>query len=222
MSVAQQIARLNGELEAYPAARLVAVSKRQPNEKLLEAYNAGQRHFGENIVQELVAKQAELPADIKWHQIGHLQTNKVKYIAPLIHLIESVDSLKLLQEINKQGEKNGRIIHCLLQMYIASEDTKFGLSQEEAMAILKGSDLPNMQHIHIDGLMGMASNTEDNDLVLQEFTGLKTFFDTLSQMDLPLNATMHTLSMGMSADYGLALQAGSTSVRVGSAIFGGR
>ncbi|MFY7989445.1 MAG: YggS family pyridoxal phosphate-dependent enzyme [Fluviicola sp.] len=202
--------------------KLVAVSKTKPNESILEAYHAGQRVFGENKVQELCQKQEVLPADIEWHLIGHLQTNKVKYIAPFVHLIHAVDSLKLLQEINKQGEKNGRVISCLLQFHIAQEDTKFGLSFEEAEAILNANEFVEMQFVSITGIMGMASNTDDEEQVRDEFRTLHNYFQIIKSKYFKFNDEFREISMGMSGDFLLAIEEGSTMVRVGSSIFGDR
>ncbi len=204
---------------------LVAVSKTKPNEDLMELYQLGQRDFGENYVQELVDKAAALPKDIRWHFIGHLQSNKVKYIAPFVHLIHGVDSLKLLQEINKQALKNNRTIDCLLQMHIAEEETKFGLDESEIEAIQLV--LPQLNNIRILGFMGMASFSEDMDKVKREFLHLKNQFDLFkiwSEQNL-LNATnkgISILSMGMSGDYQLAIDCGSNMVRIGSLLFGPR
>lgn len=192
---------------------LVAVSKTKPNSYIEEAYNAGQRVFGENKVQEMVAKAESLPKDIEWHLIGHLQKNKVKYIAPFVSLIHGIDSFSTLKEINKQAKKNNRIINCLLQAKIAEEDSKFGMTFAEIDAILESAELNALSNIKITGLMGMASFTQDTKQVAQEFNSLKTFFDTTK---------LSTLSMGMSGDYALAIEQGSTMVRVGSAIFGSR
>jgi pyridoxal phosphate enzyme (YggS family) len=202
--------------------KLVAVSKTKPNESILEAYHAGQRVFGENKVQELCQKQEVLPADIEWHLIGHLQTNKVKYIAPFVHLIHAIDSLKLLQEINKQGEKNGRVISCLLQFHIAQEDTKFGLSFEEAEAILNANEFVEMQFVSITGIMGMASNTDDEEQVRDEFRTLHNYFQIIKSKYFKFNDEFREISMGMSGDFLLAIEEGSTMVRVGSSIFGDR
>lgn len=201
---------------------LIAVSKTHPPESVLQAYEAGQRIFGENKVQELVAKYEALPKDIQWHLIGHLQSNKVKYITPFIHLIHSIDSLKLLQEIDKQAFKNKRTISCLLQVHIAQEETKFGFSPEEVEALMNSSEITQLTSLKIIGLMGMASFTENQEQVRQEFKHLKRLFDTLSAWPLPNNVEMTELSMGMSGDYPLAIEEGSTMVRVGSAIFGTR
>lgn len=200
---------------------LVAVSKTKPNALIEEAYQSGHLDFGENKVQELVHKAEELPKDIRWHMIGHLQRNKVKYIASFVHLIHGVDSLKLLKEINKQGRKADRIVNCLLQMHIAEEDTKFGLDRKELLEILEGDELKEMTHIKIVGLMGMATNTDDEEQVKKEFKGLKSLFEELKDAD-HTNVEVSTLSMGMSGDYQLALHEGSNMVRIGSAIFGSR
>lgn len=201
---------------------LIAVSKTHSAETVLQAYEAGQRIFGENKVQELVAKYEALPKDIEWHLIGHLQSNKAKYVAPFVHLIHSIDSLKLLQEVDRQGSKNGRIIPCLLQVHIAQEETKFGFSSEEIEALLKSHELANLKSIQLVGLMGMASFTENHQQVRNEFKSLKTLFEKLKRQTLPANVRMTELSMGMSGDYLTAIEEGSTMVRVGSAIFGNR
>jgi pyridoxal phosphate enzyme (YggS family) len=201
---------------------LVAVSKTQPVEKIKELYDLGHRDFGENRVQELMSKVEWLPSDIRWHLIGHLQTNKVKYIAPFIHLVHSVDSLDLLKEINKQGLKNDRIIPCLLEIFIAKEDSKFGLSEEEALTILQDSNVHQMKNISIRGLMGIASNTDDENRVRDEFKGLKKLFELIKTDFLVILPDFNVLSMGMSGDYEIAIEDGSTMVRIGSAIFGSR
>ena len=193
---------------------LVAVSKTKPNTAILEAYQAGQRIFGENKVQELAKKAEELPKDIAWHMIGHLQTNKVKFIAPFVSLIHGVDSLKLLKEINKRAEQNNRIIDCLLQVHIATESSKFGFGMEEVESVLNQAE--EFKNIRITGLMGMATFTDDTQQVVDEFKNLKTVFDSIK------NEHITTLSMGMSGDYKLAIEQGSTMIRVGSAIFGQR
>jgi pyridoxal phosphate enzyme (YggS family) len=192
---------------------LVAVSKTKPAEELLELYNMGQRDFGENYVQELTEKHAQLPNDIQWHFIGHLQTNKVKYIAPFVSLIHSVDSEKLLSEIDKQAKKNNRVINCLLQVYIANEETKFGLDEKELHELL-ASNYTNFNNIKIKGLMGMASFTDDREIARTEFKFLKSLFDRYSQLSI--------ISMGMSADYKIAIEQGSNMVRIGSLLFGKR
>jgi hypothetical protein len=198
--------------------RLVAVSKTKPVELLQAAYDAGQRDFGENYVQELVDKQAVLPTDIRWHFIGHLQTNKVKYIVPFVHLIHGVDSLKLLKEINKQAEKCGRVVDVLLQIYIAREESKFGWEEEECLALFRSEDYAQLKHVRIVGMMGMASNTDNEDIVRTEYSRLKQFYDLVNQNIHPLQI----LSAGMSGDYQLAMQLGSNMVRIGSSIFGQR
>ncbi|QMW05051.1 YggS family pyridoxal phosphate-dependent enzyme [Spirosoma foliorum] len=209
------------ENELAGKAKLIAVTKTKPVPLLQEAYDAGCKRFGENKVQEMVDKQPQLPADVEWHLIGHLQTNKVKYIAPFVTLIHSVDSLKLVQEINKQAAKQGRVIDCLLQIYIANEETKFGLSPDEAETLLNAPELNDLANIRLIGLMGLATNTDDEGQIRQEFRGLKQLFDKLAQFQHP-RVQFSELSMGMSGDYRIALEEGSTMVRVGSAIFGSR
>lgn len=201
---------------------LIAVSKTQPIEKIQEAYDAGQRAFGENKAQEMARKYEQLPRDIQWHMIGHLQTNKVKYIAPFVHLIHSVDSLKLLTEIDKQAKKNNRVIPCLLQVHIAEEESKFGFSAEEVQELLKSEAMQRLDHIRIAGLMGMATFTENMDQVRKEFRSLNQLFTTLKNQPLPKQVVMEELSMGMSGDYAIALEEGSTMVRIGTSIFGER
>jgi len=187
-----------------------------------EAYNAGQRAFGENKVQEMVAKFEQLPKDIEWHMIGHLQSNKVKYIAPFVHLIHSIDSQKLLETIQKEAVKNNKTIDVLLQIYIASEETKFGLSEEEALNLIHQYKENQYSNIRVRGLMGMASLTDDRNTLNREFSGLKAFWDSLKSEEFINNPEFDTLSMGMSGDYGLAVDCGSTMIRVGSSIFGSR
>ncbi len=201
---------------------LVAVSKTQPIDVIAEAYAVGQRVFGENKVQELVPKHEALPKDISWHMIGHLQSNKVKYIAPFVDCIQSVDSVKLLQEIDKQARKNNRTIRCLLQVFIASEETKFGFSEEEVRELIASGGLGELHNVSITGLMGMATFTDDEAKVRREFRKLKLFFEALKKENLPPNMQMTELSMGMSGDYPIAVEEGSTIVRVGTAIFGER
>ncbi len=198
---------------------LIAVSKTKPNEDLMELYALGQRAFGENYVQELVDKAASLPKDIEWHFIGHLQSNKVKYIAPFVHLIHGVDSEKLLQEINKQAFKQGRVIDCLLQVHIAEEETKFGFDEAGLIELLESGRLANYPNVNIKGLMGMASFSDDRTQVQKEFKQLKKCFE-LTQNSIGETCTI--LSMGMSGDYELAIQEGSTMVRIGSLLFGAR
>lgn len=205
---------------AAKGVELVAVSKTKPVEDIIELYQLGHRDFGENYVQELVQKAAQLPGDIRWHYIGHLQTNKVKLIVPFVQLIHGVDSLKLLQEINKQAGKVNRVVDCLLQVHIAKEETKYGLGEEELATILKQLPGINLHHIRICGLMGMASFTDDMSLVKKEFQYLKTLFDSMKQM--PGIGTLQILSMGMSSDYLTAVEQGSTMVRIGSLLFGDR
>lgn len=202
---------------------LVAVSKTKPVSDLMEAYEAGQRIFGENKIQEMTDKWETMPKDIQWHMIGHVQTNKVKYMAPYVSLVHGVDSLKLLQEINKQAQKNNRVIDCLLQVYIAEEESKFGLDEEELSEVLKQvqHDKNELNHIRIVGLMGMATFTNNQIQVKKEFSRLKTIFDHYSTLNSK-NCQLNILSMGMSGDYTLAIEYGSTMVRIGSSIFGGR
>ena len=221
MSIARNIAEFEQRLSGT-GCRLVAVTKTKPVEMLREAYAAGCKRFGENRVQEMADKQPQLPADVEWHLIGHLQTNKVKYIAPFVALIHSVDSLKLLQEIDKQAAKNQRVIDCLLQIFIAREETKFGLDYAEAEALLASGEVERLRNVRVVGLMGMATFTENREQVKQEFRRLKQFFEKLKASPLPANVSMQELSMGMSGDYGTAVEEGSTLVRVGSAIFGER
>lgn len=221
MEIKNNIKGLEAELSGN-SCRLIAVSKTQPIEKLLEAYDAGQRLFGENKAQEMAAKQGALPNDVEWHMIGHLQTNKVKYIAPFVALIHSVDSLRLLEEINKQGKKFNRIIPCLLQVYIAQEETKFGFDPAEVLQLAEKNLDQLYPNVEIKGLMGMATLTDNTDQIRAEFQKLKNLFDQLKNRTLPPNMHMQELSMGMSADYKLALATGSTLVRVGTAIFGER
>jgi len=201
---------------------LIAVSKTKPLSDLQAAYDAGQRHFGENKVQEMVEKAAQLPKDIHWHLIGHLQSNKVKYMAGFVHLIHGVDSLKLLQEIDKQAQKSGRIQDVLLQFHIAQEETKFGLELQEANEILGSEAFKQLKCIRICGVMGMASFTSDVQQIANEFQGLKKVFETLKGQYFPDATCFKEISMGMSGDYPIAIQNGSTMVRVGSKIFGGR
>ncbi|MGV8879162.1 MAG: YggS family pyridoxal phosphate-dependent enzyme [Sphingobacteriaceae bacterium] len=221
MSIANNIKKLKEEMISG-GVKLVAVSKTKPVEILQEAYNAGQRVFGENMVQELAEKHTQLPGDVEWHLIGHLQTNKVKLIAPFIHLIESVDSLKLLQEIDKQAAKCNRTIDCLLQIYIADEDTKFGLTHEEAIELLRSEEYKSLRNVRITGLMGIATNTENERMVKDEFYELKTFFDGIKMSFFRRDDAFKEISMGMSADYKVAIEQGSTMVRIGSGIFGSR
>ncbi|MCG8474816.1 MAG: YggS family pyridoxal phosphate-dependent enzyme [Cytophagales bacterium] len=204
------------------SVRLVAVSKTKPVEMLQEAYDAGQRLFGENKVQELAAKHEQLPKDIEWHMIGHLQRNKVKYIAPFVSLIHAVDSLSLLKEINKRAAQNGRIIPVLLQMHIADEESKFGLTAQELRELLQSDVFRSFDNIQVKGLMGMATNTSDKEKVRREFAGLKSLFEELKKEFSATNIDLKELSMGMSGDYEIAVEEGATLIRVGSAIFGAR
>ena len=202
--------------------RLIAVSKTKPVEMLQEAYDAGQRLFGENKAQEMRDKHEVLPGDIEWHLIGHLQTNKVKYIASFVRMIHSIDSLQLLQTVEKEAIKHDRIIDCLLQFHIASEETKFGLSLEEAIELLNSNEYKALSHIRICGVMGMATNTDDTTLVRSEFANLRHIFETLKRDYFADNDSFCELSMGMSHDYPIAVEEGATLVRVGSSIFGAR
>jgi pyridoxal phosphate enzyme (YggS family) len=201
---------------------LIAVSKTKPIEAIVEAYDAGQRDFGENKVQELIDKYEKLPKDIRWHMIGHLQTNKVKYIAPFVHLIHGVDSIKLLLEIEKIGKKINRKIPCLIQFHIAQEETKFGFDLNEISAFLNSEQFQHLSFIDFRGVMGMASFTDNKDQIRKEFSELKTIFDNLSHNYFQNNDAFNTISMGMSNDYRIAMEEGSTMIRVGSSIFGSR
>ncbi|MBC7653491.1 MAG: YggS family pyridoxal phosphate-dependent enzyme [Oligoflexus sp.] len=221
MSITDNLKTLKTEIESVNT-NLVAVSKTKPIEDLQEAYDAGQRIFGENQVQELADKYEKLPKDIQWHLIGHLQTNKVKYIAPFISLIHSVDSIKLLQEINKQAKKNNRVIDCLLQIYIADEETKYGLGFDEVIELLESQDFTELENIRIVGLMGIATNSENEKQIKEEFYELKTLFEGIKISYFKNQDSFKELSMGMSADYKIAIEQGSTLVRIGSDIFGER
>ncbi len=221
MSIAANIASLKSEVERVNVT-LIAVSKTRTTEEIMEAYAAGQRVFGENHVQELAEKQALLPPDIEWHLIGHLQTNKVKYIAPFVALIQSVDSLKLLQEIDKHAIKNNRVIDCLLQVYIADEETKYGLGFDEVIELLRSTEFAALQHVRIRGLMGIATNTDNVKHIREEFYELNTFFKGVKLSFFRNSEAFDQLSMGMSHDYTLAIEQGSTMVRIGSSIFGSR
>jgi pyridoxal phosphate enzyme (YggS family) len=201
---------------------LVAVSKTKPVSDLMEAYEAGQRVFGENKIQEMAEKFEQMPKDIEWHMIGHVQTNKVKFMASFVSLVHGVDSLRLLEEINKQALKNNRIIDCLLQVHIAEEETKFGLSESELNELLQSESFSQLKNIKIKGLMGMATFTDNQNQIEKEFKHLKSVFDRLSQTQKTDNYEMKILSMGMSGDYQLAIECGSTMVRIGSSIFGTR
>lgn len=218
--ITANIQKINQEIGVR--ARLIAVSKTKPIEMVLEAYQGGQRIFGENKVQELVQKHDALPKDIEWHLIGHLQSNKVKYIAPFVHMIHGVDSLKLLQTINKEGAKNKRQINCLLQIFIAQEESKFGLSQSELLDLLDSIRKEPLPHIQICGLMGMASNVSDEKQIRHEFKELKQLFSLVQAQYFAENPAFKEISIGMSGDYPIALDEGATLVRVGSLIFGAR
>ncbi|MCK8140842.1 YggS family pyridoxal phosphate-dependent enzyme [Flavobacterium sp. I-SCBP12n] len=219
MAIAENLVSIKSTLPKQ--VTLVAVSKTKPVSDLMQAYEAGQRIFGENKIQEMAEKYQEMPKDILWHMIGHVQTNKVKFMAPFVHLIHGVDSLKLLQEIDKQAKKNNRIIDCLLQIHIAEEETKFGLNQEELIALVSSSLFEEMKNIQIIGVMGMATFTDDKDQVKKEFSHLKNIFENLQRIN-PKNSQLNTISMGMSGDYQMAIDSGSTMVRIGSSIFGER
>lgn len=221
MSISSHIQALQQELNPI-GVTLVAVSKTKPIEEIQEAYTAGQRVFGENIVQELVDKQEQLPKDIQWHMIGHLQTNKVKYIAPFVSLIHGVDSLKVLKEINKRALQNERTIDCLLQIHIADEDTKHGFDHVELIEALESDEFKVLSNVRIRGLMGIATNTENEKVIKEEFYELKMLFDGIKVSYFRKEESFDTLSMGMSSDYKLAIEKGSNMVRLGSTIFGKR
>ena len=220
MSIAENLTKILNSLPEN--VKLVAVSKTKPNEDILEAYRCGQRIFGENKVQELVTKYESLPRDIEWHMIGHLQRNKVKYIAPFVSLIHGVDSFRLLKAIDKEGRKEDRVLRCLLQFHIAEEETKFGLDIEEAEQMLNSQEFKDLQFVRIDGVMGMATFTDDIDQVRREFKSLSTIFDYLKKTYFNDAPSFSEISMGMSGDYHLAIEEGSTMVRIGSNIFGER
>jgi pyridoxal phosphate enzyme (YggS family) len=221
MSITANISAIKKEI-GNSGVKLIAVSKTKPVECITEAYEAGQRLFGENMVQELVEKHEKLPKDIEWHLIGHLQTNKVKYIAPFIHLIHSVDSLKLLQEINKQALKNNRVIDCLLQLEIADEETKFGMDMAEAIELLRSDEFQELKNVRICGVMGIATLTDNPKMTAEEFYELSTFFKGLKDTFFRKEPAFKEISMGMSGDYKSAIEKGSTMIRLGSTIFGGR
>ena len=220
MSIAENIIHFRSILPER--VTLVAVSKTKPVADLIEAYDAGQRIFGENKIQEMTEKWEQMPKDIQWHMIGHVQTNKVKYMAEYVSLIHGVDSLKLLEEINKQAQKHHRIIDCLFQMHIAEEETKFGLDEKELETFLDAENFKKLHNIRIIGLMGMATFTENQSQIKKEFLHLKSIFNTISSKKSTSNFQPKTLSMGMSGDYQLAIDCGSTMVRIGSSIFGNR
>ena len=216
MSIEKRLNTVKSKLPEH--VTLVAVSKTQPVHVIKEAYDAGQRIFGENKVQEMVEKQSQLPDDIEWHMIGHVQRNKVKYMAAFVRLIHGVDSFKLLKEINKRAKQNDRVIDCLLQVHIADEETKFGFNHTEIEEILNSETYKSYENVRVVGLMGMATNTDDNNKVASEFEGLKAIFDKVKET----NPQFTTLSMGMSGDYNIAIEKGSNMIRVGSSIFGSR
>ena len=220
MGIQEQLRYIKEQIPS--GVRLVAVSKTHPAEAVEEAYKAGHRIFGENKAQELMQKQPLLPADIEWHFIGHLQSNKVKFIVPFISMVESVDSLKLLKEIDKHAVKAGRRVDCLLQFHIASEETKFGLDLEEARELLSSDIFKSMKNVRICGVMGMASLTEDEDILHKEFTALRKYFHSLKEEFFRNDGSFREISMGMSGDYPVAIQEGSTNIRLGTAIFGER
>jgi PLP dependent protein len=219
MSIKTNLLKIKSQIPSNVA--LVAVSKTKPVADLMEAYDAGQRIFGENKIQEMTEKWESMPKDISWHMIGHVQTNKVKFMAEYVNLIHGVDSLKLLEEIDKQAKKHNRVIDCLLQMHIAEEETKFGLNEQELKEILSSKEFQNLQNIQIVGLMGMATFTDNQFQIKKEFQNLKIIFDETAKLKTA-NCQLNTLSMGMSGDYQLAIDCGSTMVRIGSSIFGGR
>lgn len=220
MGVAENLRKIKEQIPEY--VTLVAVSKTKPDELILEAYQAGHLDFGENKVQDLVAKQERLPADIRWHMIGHLQSNKVKFLAPFVHMLHGVDSLKLLSVVNKEAEKNERVIDCLLQMHIAQEETKFGLSEEDLQFLLGSDAFREMKHVRIRGLMGMATYTDNSDQIREEFRHLKRIFDSVKNSQHSGLDSFDQLSGGMSGDFLLALEEGSNLIRIGSLIFGAR
>jgi len=216
MSIQEKLRKIQESIPQH--VNLVAVSKTKPVTDLLEAYEAGQRVFGENKIQEMTRKWEEMPKDIQWHMIGHVQRNKVKYMAEYVALIHGVDTLKLLKEIDKQAKKHGRVISCLLQVHIAEEDTKFGFDEEELQELAENAEFLQLTNVRVTGLMGMATFTDNKDQVRREFKALKALYEEL-KIKIP---SMHTLSMGMSGDYPIAIAEGSTMVRIGSSIFGAR
>lgn len=220
INIKENLAQVRNSIPAN--ITLVAVSKFHPEEDIMQAYEAGQRHFGENHAQEVTRKYNNLPKDIIWHFIGHLQTNKVKYIAPYIYMIHSVDSLKLLSEIDKEARKNDRVIKCLLQIHIANEETKFGFTIEECISMLDGLNVSDFPNISLCGVMGMATNTADKEEVAHEFKTLHNVFLSLKEKYFKNSPDFKEISMGMSGDYQIAVQEGSTIVRIGSNIFGER
>ena len=220
MTVAENLKRILEELPEE--VKMIAISKTKTNDQVMQVYNAGHRLFGESKAQELLPKYEALPKDIRWHMVGHLQSNKAKYIAPFVELIHSIDSLKLLKIVNKEARKNARTIQCLLQIHIAEEESKYGLQFEEACEILESESFRNMENVEICGVMGMATLTDDTDQVKAEFRQLKQHFETIREKYFSGNPSFKEISMGMSGDYKLAIEEGSTMVRIGSAIFGER
>jgi pyridoxal phosphate enzyme (YggS family) len=220
MGIAENLQSIKEKIPEH--VTLVAVSKTKADEIIMEAYRAGHRDFGENKVQDLTAKQERLPADIRWHMIGHLQSNKVKYLASFVHMVHGVDSLKLLSVINREAQKHQRVIDCLLQVHIATEDTKFGLSEDELMLLVESETFLEMKHVRIRGVMGMATYTENSNQIREEFRHLKRIFDRLKETRFAGQDHFDQLSCGMSGDYTLAIEEGSNLVRIGSLIFGPR
>ena len=220
MGIVENLQKIQNQIPSHVS--LVAVSKTKPDEKIMEAYQSGHRDFGENKVQDLAGKAERLPGDIRWHMIGHLQSNKVKYLASFVHLVHGVDSLKLLNVINKEGAKQNRVIDCLMQVHIAREQTKFGFSGEELLDVLQSDSFGEMKNIRIRGLMGMATYTENSDQIREEFRHLKRIFEELRASLFSKHSSFDQLSFGMSGDYQLAIEEGSTMVRIGSLIFGAR
>ncbi len=220
MQIEENLNKIKKELP--DSVKLVAVSKTHPPDVIMKAYEAGHRIFGESKAQEMIQKQESLPKDIQWHMIGHLQSNKVKYIAPFVNLIHSVDSLKLLKVINKEGHKNNRTIPCLLQIHIAKESSKFGLSFEECCEILESETFSKMEHVAIHGLMGMATFTDDHQQVRDEFRTLRNHYNEIKKRYFSDQHSFSEISMGMSDDYQIGIEEGSTIVRIGSSIFGKR
>jgi len=220
MNIKDNLNKIKSQLPEHVS--LVAVSKTKPNEDILEAYEAGQRIFGENKAQELITKQPQLPENIQWHYIGHLQSNKVKYLAPFVSLVHSIDRKKILKELNKEGKKNDRIINGLLQFHIAEETSKFGLSLDESREILNNEGIKNYPHVNIVGVMGMATFTENEDQIRKEFRQLKAIFDILKSEYFSESNAFKEISMGMSNDYQIAIEEGSTMLRIGSSVFGPR
>ena len=218
--VADKIDMLLNEIP--PHVKLIPISKTKPEQTILEAYNSGYKIFGENKVQELVRKHESLPADIEWHMVGHLQTNKVKYLAPFVYLLHGIDSFKLLKVVNREAEKTGRVINVLLQLHIATEETKFGLSEEEVFQIVDSEEFKIMRNVKIVGVMGMATYTSDEGHIRNEFKGLYRFYEKVKSEYFLEDKDFKEISMGMSSDYKIAIEEGSTMIRIGSLIFGSR